>query len=80
MTLMHNSRSRLTALLDALERELLAAHSDEVRDALRGTGRTRDVACQGIRAVLNEAIVASGTGFAATPPPDMGAKAGLYRH
>jgi hypothetical protein len=80
MTPMRNACSRLTALLDALERELLAAHSDEVRDALRGTGRTRDVACEGIRALLNEAIAASGNGSAVTPPPDIGAKAGLYRH
>jgi hypothetical protein len=59
-------QSGLTALLDALERELLAAPSAEVRDALRETGRARNIACQEIRALLNEAIAASEEGCAAT--------------
>jgi hypothetical protein len=62
--------SELTALLDALERSLLAAHAEEVRDAWRETGRARNIACQEVRALLNEAIAASDDGFAATPPPD----------
>ena len=76
----HNPGSRLTALLDALERELLAAHSDDVRDALRGTGRARNAACQEVQALLNEAIVASGNGCTVTPPRDIRAKTGLHRH
>jgi hypothetical protein len=60
----------IAALLDALERELLAAHADEVRDAWRETGRARNIACQEVRAALNEAIAASEEGSAATPPPD----------
>jgi len=62
-----------TALLDALERELLAAPAGEVRDAWRGTGRARSIACQEVRALLDDAIAASKEGDAATPPPDTGA-------
>jgi hypothetical protein len=53
-----------------LERELLAAHADEVRDAWREIDRARNIACQEVRALLNEAIAASEDGSAATPPPD----------
>jgi hypothetical protein len=63
-------QSGLTALLDALERELLAAQTDEVRDAWRGTGRARNIARQEVRALLNEAIAASEEGSTATLPPD----------
>lgn len=63
-------QSGLTALLDALERELLAAQADEVRDAWRETGQARGVACQEIRVLLNEAVAASEEGFAATLPSD----------
>jgi hypothetical protein len=67
---MRYSQSELTALLDALERELLAAHVDEVRDAWRAAGRARNIACQEVRTLLNEAIAASEDGSAATLPPD----------
>ena len=70
MTRTGNPHSRLTALLDALEAELLAAPADEVRDALREAGRAGNVACQEVRALLNEAIAASEEGSAAIPPPD----------
>jgi hypothetical protein len=63
-------QSRLTALLDALERELLATQADEVRHACRKAGRARDIACQEVRTLLNEAIAASEEGSAATLPPD----------
>jgi hypothetical protein len=63
-------QSGLAALLDALEREILAAHADEVRDAWRETGRARNIACQEVRALLNEAVAASEEGSAATLPPD----------
>jgi len=72
-------QSELTALLDALERELLAAQADEVRAALRETGRARNIACQEVRAMLNEAIAASEEGSAATPPPDACARTELDR-
>ena len=72
MTRMGYPQSGLTALLDALERELLAAQADEVRDAWRGTGRARNIARQEVRALLNEAIAASEDGSAAPPPPDTG--------
>jgi hypothetical protein len=67
---MRDPHSGLTALLDAWERELLAAHTDEVRDALRETGRARNIAGQEVRALLNEAIAASEEGSTATLPPD----------
>jgi hypothetical protein len=67
---MKYARPELTALLDALERELLAAQADEVHDAWGETGWARDFACQEVRALLNEAIAASEDGSAATPPPD----------
>jgi hypothetical protein len=70
MTRMDYPQAKLTALLDALERELLAARADEMRGAWRGTGRARDIACEEVRALLNEAIAASEEGSAATMPPD----------
>ncbi len=80
MTRRRNPRSGLTALLDALERELLWASADDVRDALSAAGRACNVACQEVRGVLNEAIVASENGSAVPPPPYICARAGLYRH
>ena len=59
MTRTRYPQSGLAALLDALERELLAAPVDEVREAWRGTDRARNIARQQIRALLNEAIAAS---------------------
>ena len=79
MTRMGYPQSKLTALLDALERELLAAPADELRDALRETGRARNIACQEVRALLNEAIAASEEGSAATLPPETCARTGLDR-
>ena len=70
MTRINYSQSGLTALLDALERELLAAPAAEVRDAWRETGRARNIVCEEVRALLDEAIAASEDGSAATPPPD----------
>jgi hypothetical protein len=61
---------KLTALLDALERELLAADADEVRDARRESDPSRNIACQEVRAVLNEAIDTSEKDSDATLPPD----------
>jgi hypothetical protein len=72
-------QSGLTALLDALERELLAADADDVRDAWRETGRARNIACQEVRALLNQAIAASEDGSAAMPPPGARAGTGLDR-
>jgi hypothetical protein len=60
------------ALLDALERELLDARADEVRDALRETGRARNIAYQEVRALLNEAIAESEDGSGTMPPRDTG--------
>jgi hypothetical protein len=70
MTRIGYPQSALTALLDALERELLAAPAEEVRAAWRETGQARNIVCEEIRALLDEAIAASEDGSAATPPPD----------
>src|SRR5262249_36411397 len=48
----------LAALLDALERELLAAPVDEVREAWRGTARARNIARKEIQALVNAATAA----------------------
>jgi hypothetical protein len=58
-------------LLDALERELLAAQTSEVRDAWRETGRAYNIVLQEVRALLDEAIAASEEGSAAILPPDI---------
>jgi hypothetical protein len=50
--------------------EPLSADSGEVRHACRKAGRARDIACQEVRTLLNEAIAASEEGSAATLPPD----------
>jgi hypothetical protein len=63
-------QSLLTALLDALERELLAAQTDEVRDAWRGTGRARNIARREVRTLVTEAIAASEEGSVAPLPLD----------
>jgi hypothetical protein len=56
-------------LLDTLERELVAAPADEVRDAWHESGRARNIALQEVRALLNEAIAASEEGSAEPLPP-----------
>jgi hypothetical protein len=76
MTRIGYPQSELTALLDALERELLAAQADEVHDAWRETGRMGSIVCQEVRALLNEAITASEDDSAATLPPDACARTG----
>lgn len=80
MTRAGDPRSRLTAVLDALERELLAADSGEVRDAARETGRAWNVACQQTRVLLSDAIAASEYGVPVMPQPDNRAATGPYRH
>jgi hypothetical protein len=75
----------LTALLDALEAELLAAPIEEVRDTLRLTGRARDAACEEVRALLNGARATIDEGSAQARPHDtrdepVRQDLGLYRH
>ena len=65
MTRKASPRSELTALLDALEGEILAASQDEVRDALGEVGRG-NIICREVRALLNGAITTSEDGSAAT--------------
>jgi hypothetical protein len=70
MTRTDYPQSGLTALLDALERELLAAPADEVRSAWRESGRARNIARQEVRALLDEAIAVSEDGSAEPSPSD----------
>jgi hypothetical protein len=70
-------QSRLSALLDALERELLAVPAYEVRADLREAGRAHNIARQEVRVLLNEAIAASEEDSASASPPDT--RAGLDR-
>ena len=70
MTRTGDPQSRLAALVDALEREILAAQPDEIRDAWHGTGRARAIALQEVRALLDEAIAASDEGPSETLPLD----------
>jgi hypothetical protein len=72
----------LTALLDALEAELLTAPTVDV---LWLAGQARDAACQEVRSLLNEAKAATQEGSARTKPHDMRDEPprldlGLYRH
>ncbi len=72
--------SALTAFLDALEQDLLAAPADEVHAALRETGRAREAACQEVRTLLKEAVLVSEDGSAMTLSINPRAKNGLHRH
>ena len=72
--------SSLTALLDSLEQDLLAAPVDEVRDAQRETGRARQAACQEVRSLLDEALAASEDGPAAAASPRIDVRSGMHRN
>jgi len=78
---MHHLPSGLTALLDALERDLLAAPADEVRETLRETGRAAEAVREEIRALVNEAIIASDDASSpVTVPLNPRAGNGMHRH
>lgn len=75
----------LQALLEALEAELLAASAEEVRDAVRETGRAREAVCREIRSVLDEATASSrDEAFEEEPlsvlPFDLRNRSSLHRH
>lgn len=72
-------RSGLTGLLDALERDLLAASTGEICDALDETEQTQDTACQDVRLLLNEAMVANEKVSAVTIPYRIQTRAGLHK-
>ena len=75
-----HSPAGLTALLDALAAELAAASAEELNDALRETGRARDVVCREIRSLLAQAMVAGEEEPVAAPPFDAAIRNGLHRH
>ena len=68
----------LPALLDGLEKELLRAAPEELREALRETGRARESILQEIRSVLEEA--ADDPTIPVTPQPGGRGGLGIYRH
>ena len=70
----------LTALLDALEQELLAASADEMRGSLSDSGRARDAICPEIRSVLNEAQIESDAGSGEVVPFILRTGSHLCRH
>jgi hypothetical protein len=85
MTRQAHAPAALTALLDALEAELLAAPAVEVRFSLSLTGRARDAAGDEVRSLLNEAKAATEEGSAQVRPHDTRNEPvrlglGLYRH
>ena len=51
--------SALEALLDALEADLVAASTEDVQDAIRETGRSKDGTCCEVRSVVDGAVAAS---------------------
>ena len=51
--------SALEALLDSLEADLVAASAEEMQDAVRETGRSKDSACREVQSVVDGAVVAS---------------------
>jgi hypothetical protein len=54
MTSPRDTPAALTALLDALEADLLHAPTPDVRSALRETGRSRDSAVYEVRSLLRD--------------------------
>lgn len=72
--------SGLTALLDALEQDLLTAPVDEVRDAQCETGRARQAASQEVRSLLNEAVTASEDNHPDVMSGGTHLQSGIYRH
>ena len=72
--------SRLRTLLDALEADLLAAPVAELLAALGETGRARDSACEEVRSLLGEAVLASVDEAPVAVSPDAQTQPGLTRH
>jgi len=76
-------RGALEALLDAMEADLLAAPAEDVRDALRETGPSKDGAYRELRSVLDEAFAADEGCTPTRTPFNPGSQDGphrLYRH
>jgi hypothetical protein len=79
MAIVNNTQSGLAALLDALEKEILAAHADDVCNALHETARARNVVCQEGRLLLNQAVAASEDSSTAPPPTEISVRGVLFR-
>ena len=80
MTARWNTPAALTALLDALESDLLGAPKEDVQAALRETGRAKDGAIREIRSLLRDAESDSDDRCPLTLPSDEHDKTGTQRH
>ena len=76
----HIRSSALVRLLDAMEADLFAATTEELRGALRETGRGSAGACQEIGAVLEVAMQQEEDGAATPALHHLPIGAPLYRH
>lgn len=80
MTSHWNAPSALAALLDALEADLLGAPPEDVQAALRETGRAREGAAQGVRALLRDAAADGHDGRPLALPSEGQDGMGTQRH
>ena len=70
----------LARLLDALEADILDAPAEDIRAALRETGRAREGALHEIRSLLRQAEAAEDGHGAAMPRDGPGGGVGAHRH
>ena len=80
MTARWNTPAALTALLDALEADLLGVSKEEVHAALRETGRTKEGAAREIRSLLRDAERDSNDRYPLALPSDEQNEMGTQRH
>ena len=80
MTTPRDTSAALTALLDALEVDLLGAPKEDVQTALRETGRAKRVAVSEIRSLLREAESDSADQYPLALRADGHNKMGAQRH
>lgn len=80
MTAGLDTPAALTALLDALEADLLSAPKEDVGAALRETGRAKEGAIREIRSLLRHAEGDSYEGYALALPSDEHNEIGPQRH
>jgi hypothetical protein len=80
MTARWDTPAALTALLDALEADLLGASKEDVQAALRETGRAKEGAVREIRSLLRDAEGDSGDRYPLALPSDEHDEMGTQRH
>lgn len=80
MTARWDTPAALTALLDALEADLLLASKDDVQTALRETGRAKEGAVREIRSLLRDAEADSADRYPLALSSDEHDKMGTQQH